>query len=282
MQSKIFIGIMTGNEVQNISEIVSNMNNIDGILAVDHYSTDGTYELLEANCKDGSLVQCPYQNHHAQSMNIWLNSPKLKIGDWVVMLDSCERIGPKLSEHIRSYVLHFEQSNINTIYNHSKLFMFKRWPHQSFTNTPHYGFHGGRQGYLSMQESDLFESEDQYYISKRNVNRDRNHFINHYTRYYLQLDSNHLLLGLEGKPNFSEIYTQREQQRMAFLMYLKESGIENTIKSLKEVLLFTSEVPEKLKWFINNNKILNDFYHYNINGKNDIVDNHNWEEIIKI
>lgn len=279
MNNKVFIGLITGNEKQNIQEIVDNLGEIDGILAVDHYSTDGTYELLEQNKRDGDIIRCPYQNNHSQSMNIWLNSPKLNIGDWVILLDSSERIGPKLLANLKSYLLWFEQSNINTIVNHSKVFIFRRWPQQFFTNTPHWAFQGGRQGYLKLEESGLFESENDYYFSVRSKNRAQFHWARHYAFYLLQKDSNHLLLGLEGKPNFVETFTYRENERIKLLLYFKERNLEPTIDNL--ILLF-HECNDQIKYFINTNKILNDYYHYYINNDRTLVDNHNWGEIKKI
>lgn len=281
MNNKVFIGLITGNEKQNIQEIVDNLGEIDGILAVDHYSTDGTYELLEQNKRDGDIIRCPYQNNHSQSMNIWLNSPKLNLGDWVVLLDSSERIGSKLLANLKSYLLWFEQANINIIVNHSKVFIFRRWPQQFFTNTPHWAFQGGRQGYLKLEDSRLFEKEEDYYFSVRDRNRDKNHFIKHYVSYLLQKDSNHLLLGLEGKPNFVETFTKRENQRIEFLLYLKERNLPNIISSI-DFLCHEEPLDQKFREFVNSNKILNDYFAYNILGKTDLIDNHNWEEIIKI
>ena len=45
MTSKIYIGLITGNEKKNIEELTSVYNDFDGLAAVDHFSTDGTYEL---------------------------------------------------------------------------------------------------------------------------------------------------------------------------------------------------------------------------------------------
>jgi len=281
MNNKVFIGLITGNEKQNIQEIVDNLGEIDGILAVDHYSTDGTYELLEQNKRDGDIIRCPYQNNHSQSMNIWLNSPKLNIGDWVILLDSSERIGPKLLANLKSYLLWFEQSNINTIVNHSKVFIFRRWPQMFFNSTPHWSLQNSRQGYLKLEDSGLFEKEEDYYFSVRNIGRDKFHWLTHYVKYFLQKDSNHLLLGLEGKPNFVETFTKRENQRIEFLLYLKERNLPNIISSI-DFLCREEPLDQKFREFANSNKILNDYFAYNILGKTDLVDNHNWEEIIKV
>lgn len=279
MQSKIFIGLITGNEKQNIQEIVDNLGNIDGILAVDHYSTDGTYELLEKNKRGGDIIRCPYQNNHSQSMNIWMNSPKLNIGDWVILLDSSERIGQKLLNNIKDYVIHFERCGINTIVNHSKVFMFRRWPQQFFSGTPHWKINGTQQYAIDMSNTGLFEDEKDYYYSVRNRNRDPFHWTRHYAFYLLQKDSNHLLLGLEGKPNFVETFTYRENERIKLLLYFKERNLEPTIDNL--ILLF-HECNDQIKYFINTNKILNDYYHFYINNDRTLIDNHNWDEIKKI
>lgn len=281
MRNKIFIGIITGNELENIKELTSNLENIDGILAVDHYSTDGTYELLKEKCGEGEVIQCPYQNNHSQSMNIWLNSKKLQIGDWVILLDSSERLGPILQKNLPSYLAHFEQSGINTVVNHSKVFIFRRWPQIFFSGTPHWSGQHLRHGFLKIEDSGLFENEIDYYYSVRNQNRSKFHWVRHYAFYLLQKDSNHLLLGLEGKPNFVEIYTYRENERIKLLLYFKELGLEPNIENLNKIMSI-DPLDEQVKYFINTNKILNDYYQYFFKNNINLIDNHDWNDIIKI
>ncbi len=281
MQNKVFIGIITGNEFENIKELTFNLENIDGILAVDHYSTDGTFELLKEKCGEGEVIQCPYQNNHSQSMNIWLNSKKLKIGDWVILLDSSERLGLKLQKNLPSYLVHFERSGINTIANHSKVFIFRRWPQMFFAGTPHWSLRNGQQGFLALESSNLFENEEDYYYSVRNKKRDKFNFIKHYLKYYLQLDSNHLLLGLEGKPNFTEIFTQRENQRMQFLYFLKSLDLPAEVASINKLC---EQIPMNpvFKEYINTNKILNDYHRYYYLKDESVIDNHDWNDMVKI
>lgn len=58
--SKIYLGLITQNDKKNIEELTSIYEDLDGIFAVDHYSTDGTYEILSERKRGGDIVQLPF------------------------------------------------------------------------------------------------------------------------------------------------------------------------------------------------------------------------------
>jgi hypothetical protein len=56
MNSKLYICGITHNKKQQIKDIIDTCSPyVDGFVWTDHFSTDGTYELLEANKKEGKI-----------------------------------------------------------------------------------------------------------------------------------------------------------------------------------------------------------------------------------
>lgn len=262
--NKIYIGIITQNQKKNIEELTTISHYFDGLAAVDHFSDDGTYEVLKNKCGAGFVEQIPYYGHHGHSMSHFLLHPKIKIGNWIILCDSSERISESFACNIRPFVKMLENNKINTVYNYSKVLLFKVFPHQSVQNTPHFSILGLRPNFVSIEKSGWFNSEKDYFYSLRNEQRGKYDFIDHFMKYYLQVHSNHNLLGLENFGNPAELFPILEQQRIDFLLYLQELGINNDVNSLKSYLVDTNLLPDKIKYFINNNLILNQFYRYHV------------------
>jgi len=276
--SKIFLAISTQNEVENIKELTSSYYNFDGIAAVDHFSTDGTFELLESRKNNGFVIQIPYFSQHSHDLNTILLHPKIDQDSWILLRDSSERINDNFSKNIRQFVDILEKNNVNTVSNYSKILLFKRFPNQLFVGTPHWGLHGARGGFLKIEETGWFENEEDYCYSVRNKNRDEWHFIWHYAKYaFNSLDSNHCLLGFEKSPN---LYKQQESLRLQFRRYLETNNYLPLQKD-KLIWILKNKIDE-CGYIVNNFKILNDFYRYYILNRKDFKDDHNISDMIKV
>ncbi len=262
--SKVYIFISTQNEFENIKELTSVYEHFDGICAVDHFSNDGTYKLLKERCKDGFVEQIPYYGAHQHDLNHLLFNPKIKIGDWILLRDSSERINPNFASNIRPFINHLRNLRINSLIQRSKLLLFRRFPQQFFSSSPHWGFQGGRDNYADISQATWFADDKEYCYSVRDETRNKYHFIDAFMRYYLINDSNHCLLGIENFNNPKETFIQLEQERLDFLLYLQELGINNDVDSLGGYLGLLNPLPERMKYFINSNLILNQFYRYYI------------------
>jgi hypothetical protein len=277
--SKIYIGLITGNEIKNITELTSVYSYFDGLAAVDHNSEDGTFDVLNSRKGDGFVEKIPYYSHHGHSMNHFLLNPKIKIGDWILLRDSSERINEEFARNIKYWINTFERNNINTIYQYSKLLMFRRFPHQFFANTPHWGFQGAQPGFLQIDQSKIFEKDEDYCYSVRNKTRDKFHFINAYLRYYLILDTNHLLLGADKAELAGISFSAREAKRLRFLEYLRLKNVESNIESVIEFM--KNGLDKEGFEFINSELILNNAYSYNVLGNREIKDEHDHKSLIK-
>jgi len=275
MISKIFLGLITQNQLENVTALTDGYESFDGLAAVDHFSTDGTYELLNKRKKDGFVEQIPYWQHHAHSMNHFLFHPKVDENTWIVLRDSGERISENFMLDIRKHIEYLEKGNINTVFHKGKVVMFKRFPNQYFVATPHWGLVGAR--------AQQAEYDGPEFYSVRDESRDKFHFIKHYLKYYLILDSNHILLGLEKNGPAHELYPKREATRMAFRKYLADQHIDFTAEGvIDHILEHKDKLPDALRKFINSEKILNDAYRYYVLNDHDFPDDHDFKNMIKI
>lgn len=277
--SKVFLAISTGSgELDNLKELTSNYYNFDGLAVTYHGDKeDEEYKLLDSRKGIGFVEIIPYYGHHGHDLNHILFNPIIDQSSWLLLRDSSERINPKFSADLKNFILSLEQNNVNTVYNYSKLLLFKRFPHQFFVNTPHWGLSGAHGNILKLDETGWFKSEEEYCYSNRNKNRDKYHFVFHYLRYYCLLDSNHCLLGCEQD---QDRFNQRESLRRQFRAYCDGLGIlPMTIDKFK--WLYNNKLDD-IKEYLNKEKILNDAVRYLVLGLTDFNDDHDFSNMIKI
>lgn len=113
---KFWLTFITQNRVSDIKEMTEDLSPFDGIIAVDHNSNDGTYELLEERKKDGKIIQRPFVMHHAHSMNETLFSGAMKNGDYFMILDSSDRINPRWLKTLREDVEYYNKNDVGAIF----------------------------------------------------------------------------------------------------------------------------------------------------------------------
>ncbi len=269
MYSKVYLGIITNSiELDNLRELTSVYDHFDG-LAVSYHGSyhDQAYYLLDSRKKEGFVECIKYMGHHGHSMNHFLFNPKIKLGDWVLLRDSGERINPDFAANIKPFINHIQNLGINSVVQRSKLLLFRRFPQQFFASTPHWGFQGGRGKFIDIADGNWFPDDKDYCYSVRNETRDKYHFVDAFARYYLINDSNHCLLGAENFGDPKEVFIKLEGERLDFLLCLRELGIDNNIDALRQYFVdvgdFAKMLPE-MQNFVNSNLILNQFYRYHI------------------
>ncbi|MBT8271411.1 MAG: glycosyltransferase family 2 protein [Bacteroidia bacterium] len=90
--------IPTGNEIDNIDEVIQSVDFADEILVVDSFSTDGTYE--KARALASRVIQREFDYSAAQKN--WA-IPQAK-HDWILLLDADERVTPELKTEIIQFL----------------------------------------------------------------------------------------------------------------------------------------------------------------------------------
>lgn len=278
--SKVYIALITQNERANIEELTSVAHHFDGLAAVDHNSTDGTYELLDSRKGAGFVLQLPYLGNHSWSMNGFLFHPTIEVGSWLLLRDSNERIAEPFAAQIRPFIALLESRGIETVYQWSKALLFRRRPHQFFAGTPHWGLQQARQPAIQIDQTGLFAKDEDYCYSVRGRNRDRFHFVGAYLRYYLLLDTNHLLLASDKADAVGMTYQIREAQRLAFREMLIRRGYPVTVDGVKQ--LMKDGLDSEARRHFETDKVLNDAYRYFQLGRTDFVDNHDWRDMVPI
>jgi hypothetical protein len=147
-----------------------------------------------------------------------------------------------------------------------------------FSGNPHEGLQGG-QRYAELTDILPFADSSKYFYNVRNKVRDPLHWVRHYARYLIEMkNSNHILLGCEGKP---ELVQKRAVIRYHFLRYLDELGIEHSVDDLVGYWK-SGKLNDRMREFINSEKILNDLYRFEILGEKDLTDDHNYEKVNKL
>lgn len=94
-QQKISAVIITLNEMDCIERCINSIGFVDEIIVVDSFSTDGTWEWLEAHPAI-KAVQHHFKNYTEQK-NYALS---LATNDWIYFLDADEEVPPALQEEI--------------------------------------------------------------------------------------------------------------------------------------------------------------------------------------
>jgi hypothetical protein len=272
MAIKVYIGLITNQgEETNISELTSVSKYFDGLAAVYHGDKDKGYDILNERKGSGFVVQREFYSHHSHSMNDFLLNPKLEVGSWILLRDSCERVNEDFAKDLKNFLALLEVNGINTVYNYSKLLLFKKFEHQIFFGSPHWGLQGAQPGHIALEQQGLFKSEEEYCYSVRGKVRPEHHFIDHFVKYYLYDSSNHLLLDFPKQDEF----LKQENNRIQFKNFCRnELGLSLTVDSLRKYLT-ENTINDKMKAFINESRILSDFYRFHKLGHTvkDIKDN---------
>lgn len=276
--SKLFLcGITNGGNLDNLRDMIEPVkDHIDGLNFVFHYPKDDGADYLEKNKKDGKIVYSDWCQRHHYSMNHFLYQGNMKNGDFFILLDSGERISKECAEKaIPEFIRQMKEKNICMISNYNKGFLFRYDESMEFKGSPHW--------YMTVFTGVVtnLELPDTLFKNVRNQTRNKFHFVDHYAKYMLYpYGSNHALLGLENKEQF----IVRDKLRLDFRDYLSnELGLSLTVEALKQFLLENkTSLPDKLKFFINKEKVWNDFYRFHILDDRSFVDDHNHSNIVEI
>lgn len=133
---KIWVSMMVHNQRANIENLCKNLDWCDGIVATDHYSDDGTYEILEQNKKEGIILRMPWMDLHYLSMTANLQCGVIRPGDWVFALDSQEVPHPKFASELRDNIKKWQANGIGCVF-WGKPLLFRKHPEMVYTGNPH-------------------------------------------------------------------------------------------------------------------------------------------------
>lgn len=131
----------------------------------------------------------------------------------------------------------------------------------------------------------MWPNEAEVRLNVRPVKRDKKQFLLHYLSYYVGTPwgANHMILGLDKNGDSSQLFPQREARRLAFRELCRKTGIPLKANKVCDYMTTHREaLPEEFKQFVREEKILNDVWRYYVLLDDDIVDDHDHKNMVKI
>jgi len=232
---------------------------------VDGGSNDSN-KTVDIMCKYGGiLLRRKWTNDHDFQMNEYLRCGLIKHGDWVIQLDTSERLNPNFINTLQTTMLkNFEDQNINMVYQRSKPLLFKWHDDQIFSGSPHWGLQNQRRYIVDISKFDGFEKDEDYCWSLRD---DINKWITNGMKYYYVYGrSNHMWLVYNpaNYPNSAQNLIQKHEiKRMEFRDYCRnELGLSmDNLDDITHVLKM-KQLPPKLVEYMNYEKVIANYYRY--------------------
>lgn len=264
------------NSLENLKELLDPIYNFfDGLIITLHDSIGSPEEqYLESIKGKGKIIHLPYSRRHNFSRNAYLYCGPLKNGDWVVQCDDLERINPIF---LTTYIKNLISSSYNCFYYYGKVFVYQYHESLEFIGSPHEGLRRNDGRMIASDIKSVFPIENDVRYNVRPFKRsDPYHWVGHYFKYYLfPWGSNQCLLGAEHRGDPGQVFAQREVIRNNFIDYLVSLGVEPTPDGVKDYWT-KSPIDDRMRQFINSEKILNDAYRYFILKDLSVRDEHDW------
>lgn len=260
---KIWLCGMVQNCREDVDELTRDVYQyFDGLVFVDHLSTDGSKELLEARKGEGEIISIPWTRNHGTSYQTILNSQKILPFDFVLWVDSLERVNIDFAKYFREFCFsQLMKQNINSVFLYSKILCFRYFSDLLWTPwTPHCVLQNPKPNFVELSQCQGWEDEGKSRLNVRPLKRPQHHFVDHFCKYILEYKiSNQMLCGRED--NVREFQVQ-EEIRQKFLVYWNRTlGQALTVAAFKDYIL-KNELPYELRWFVNYNQYLNQFCRY--------------------
>jgi len=239
-----------------------------GTLWVDGGSTDDTEHVILDYW--GKVIYHEWTNDHDFQMNEYLRAGYIKHGDWVIQLDTSERINPEFIKTLQSGMLkNFEDQSINMVYQRSKPLLFKWHDDQIYLGSPHWGLQNPRRHIVDISKFDGFSDDKSYVWSLRD---DINKWIVNGIKYYLVYGrSNHmwLIYSPQNYPGSAPTLIQEhEENRLRFRNYARntlrlpmDSSNVRILESF-DAYLKAGEFDKKFIEFLNYEKVISNYYRY--------------------
>jgi hypothetical protein len=292
---KPYLVFMSGpGEQENIHELVEPIKPyVRGICALVHDADsfdEGAKYILGVNNElgAGNVIFGPYVGDHSLSRNRIFRECNIQESDFLLIIDTLERVGNKFALNLDRWCKYMEDNNIDIIRYHVKPYLVRYREDLIYIGTPHESLVilSDRE---SLKQIDLaydpaFQNESEVRVNMRPIKRANQpkHFVTHYLRYLLQPNSNQNWLGLE---HHGDKYTleKKEAIRKGLVRFLAKNLYPRTANGVLEAMVRVGPKGE-MKEFINGHKILNDFYRLKVLGDEDVFDSHaekDWDNMPK-
>lgn len=263
--SKLYIcGLCNGtSDVNDLKELLEPIiPYYDGLQWVVHNPIvlGGAYTYLDSIKKDGKIICTDWCYRLNFSRNHYLYQGQMKIGDWFISLDPLEILRPQFFEKWPQLKQALESNHIDGVLLYGKRFLYKFNDFLEHKGNPH-EYISGANRVVELTSIDGYKDTSWFWGTNRNQKRDKFHYIWHFVNYYVNFpDSNHCLLGIDNLIDREEIFRKRESLRQMFRNFCRTKDcLPLSIDGFKYLWYNFSN---DMKYFINNERILNDAYLY--------------------
>lgn len=260
--SKIYLVGMTQDQKKNIKVLTDPIYKyIDGLIFVDHGSTDGTRELLEERKGCGKIIEKKWCRSNDHSMSSILLEGCAEQGDFLIFRDSLERFNPDWAKNIRQFCDSLRMQGIRTCYNYGKIFLWQFCDSQYFIGSPHFGLEGAQGKFIDLKNYFSEEKKEHTWRIKDGEEGGRpiDNKIDHEAKYaWVYGRSNHLLLGYENR---LDEYQRAEMIRIHIRDVAQQKGFDFTIQGLVDFMNWLEmEDKENFRAWINSHRVWKNFY----------------------
>ena len=243
--------------------------------------TDDEAQYLELIKGEGRITYLPYTGRHDLARVCTVHCGAIENDDIVVVTDVLERPSPVFCRDVKNLL----SGQLNTLFFFGKILAYRYHESITYIGTPHEAF---RRLDGQMRAVDLAQGWGENKIDEATIRanvrpqkRPPDHWVGHFARYMLlPWGSNHALLGLEKNGNPAELFPIREAKRLAFREEMRRRGYPVSLKGLKDML--SGEIDDRLKGFINSDKVWTDYYWHVIKGRDDVVCGHDDKDMIRL
>lgn len=232
---KFWLTLMTQDREKDIEEMLKDTYDyFDGIVAVDHYSKDSTFEILNKYKKAGKIIQLPYLKHHAWSMNGFLFSGVIKNEDWFLIVDSSDRPRVEWLENLKNDIENWVRQGIGAIYL-DRIFLVRYNDNVEFIGGIHWGIQNVHGKHISLLTEN--NKRDDFVVNTRMLNRNISG-IEHPIKYFVEYScsSQTQLLYQQFGDN---IWKSHENFRIQFRIYCQQ--VLNLIPTVQELIEYISD-----------------------------------------
>ena len=275
--------------VEHIQESINDSyKHFDGVIAVYHGEQGSlVHKYLESVKGEGKVILAPWYPHHAFQLNHAFYWGPIQHGDFFVFHIPNEKLHKPFLENYRNLFALLLTHQFDTLYYFGKLLgaLYRDGSH--FRGNPHIAYVGGTKIAELSEAMHLIPTDNpdnlmhghasyglHIFENLRPKRRtDPYHFVKHYAEYYIECpeteDYNHVLLGLDtfcsSQEEVQEVFSRREKIRRLFRQYCRSKDVE--LNADGAINLFKCEPMEPaVRYFINNEKILNDLYWREVKG----------------
>jgi hypothetical protein len=258
-EMKLWLCGITQNRLKDIDEMTKDTHQyFDGLVFVDGYSSDGTFELLQERQGKGEILQRRWTNDHDFQMNEFLRQGPMKNGDWFVTLDSPDRLVIKWVEQLREEIKELHKQKVGAIAMAGKVYLAQYFDHMFYFQTPHWGLNG-----IVNQAKNYSEEEKKECVTSVRFDDPVNSALLHPVKYYYVYGrSNHCNLLYQQFGN--DVLQFHESQRLQFRIFCQNTlGLDFTLDSLAEYMK-TTDWPEYFLEVVELEVNLKDLYRYRV------------------